>query len=137
MNEKLGGFTIHAKNRQKQKGESSQQINRGKHVLVRYKEIESVCSCSNDEIGSNYMKYVRPIDKHKSSDLTKRTTLDSILKELPSYFVQINKGEILNIFHIEEMTKDYLYTKLNAYRVTKGFKEKVNKELEKNFHFSK
>ena len=135
MEQKRGGFLIHNGHLdKKQNGQySSPDRNKMVEVLILYKNIEFIRT--SVKRGRNYVDYVVREDKNSSTKkaeqnyLSRRVQLYILIDVLPDYFIQVNRSEIINIFHITGRSGKYLFTEQKEFKITKTFGEKVNKML--------
>lgn len=105
--------------------------------LIMYEDVECVCTSINK--GKNYVEYIQTNDKFKSSMSANRATLGEVIETLPSYFVKINRSEIINVFHIIGRSKNrlHLFTKNNTYVISRNLIKKVNEVINQYFHSNK
>jgi len=135
MEQKRGGFLIHNGHLDKKQNGQYSSPDRSKmvEVLIFYKNIEFIRT--SVKRGRNYVDYVVKEDKNSSTKkaeqnyLSRRVQLYKLIDVLPDYFIQVNRSEIINIFHITGRSGKYLFTEQKEFKITKTFEEKVNEML--------
>lgn len=132
MEQKRGGFLIHNGHLDKKQNVqySSPDRNKMVEVLIFYKDIEYIRT--SIKRGRNYVDYVVREDKKsltkkgEQNYLSRRVQLYKLIDLLPDYFIQVNRSEIINVFHITGRSGKYLFTEQKEFKITKTFEEKVN-----------
>jgi hypothetical protein len=100
--------------------------------LVLYKNVEYIRTSIKKE---NYAEFIisqagSHMKKEESLEyLSKRASLGRLMKELPSYFIQINQSQIINALHITGRSQSFLFTNNRVLEITKPFKKEANIKL--------
>lgn len=110
--------------------------------LAYYKHMHQTITIQNQDILLSYISYFSQYEHdrithlHSKEIIEKGKTLKEISALLPQYFIQINRSEIINMYHVENVKKDVVLmddgTQLYASRRREKFLMKAFIEMLEN-----
>lgn len=113
-----------------------------KRYLAYYKHMHQTITIQNQDILLSHISYFSQYEHnrithiHAKEIIEKGKTLKDISIQLPQYFIQINRSEIINMYHVENVKKDVVLmddgTQLYASRRREKFLMKAFIEMLEN-----
>lgn len=134
--ERRGSFVIIRSKTTQKEAEDLPKSEQMSEQLILYKNVVYIRKGHAEKNLVDFILYdSKDTKNNKVVYLVKEITLKKLIeKQLPTYFVQVNRSEVVNMLYITGKSRNYIYTEKRHFRLGKTFKSQALGKI--NYFFS-